>query len=124
MGFRQGAYACVWETKAGSGNWTDVRLSISKKNRDGDYETDFSGFVRFIGDAHKEADCLCEKTRIKIGECEVTNRYDKEKKVTYTNYAVFSFEYADGSGSAAGGSASGDGFANVPDVDEEDLPFN
>ena len=121
MGFRNGAYATVWETKPGKGNWTDVKLSTSRKNRDGDYETDFSGYVRFIGDAHKEAEYLAEKTRIKLGECDVTNSYDKEKKVTYTNYAVFSFEYADGSGSAAGDSQ---GFANVPDVDEEDLPFN
>ena len=33
MGFRIGAYATVWEIKDGSGNWTDVKLSISKKNR-------------------------------------------------------------------------------------------
>ena len=39
MGFRIGAYATVWEIKDGSGNWTDVKLSISKKNRyTGEYE--------------------------------------------------------------------------------------
>ena len=124
MGFRQGSYATVWEIKAGKGNWTEVKLSTRKKNRDGDYETDFSGYVRFIGDAHKEAEYLSEKSRIKLGECDVTNSYDKEKKVTYTNFAVFSFELADGNG-AAGSSASGDGFMNVPNgIDEEDLPFN
>lgn len=120
MGFRTGAYATVWETKPGNGNWTDVRLSISRKNRDGEYETDFSGFVRFIGDAHAGAAYLGEKSRIKIGECDVTNRYDREKKVTYTNFAVFSFDVAD-SRNEAPAASSGDGFMEVPDDDE--LPF-
>lgn len=125
MGFRNGAYATVWETKPGNGNWTDVRLSISRKNRDGEYETDFSGFVRFIGDAHTGAAHLGEKSRIKIGECDVTNRYDKEKKVTYTNFAVFSFEDADGNNAATQPPAStdGDGFMNIPDGIDEELPF-
>lgn len=125
MGFRNGAYATVWETKPGNGNWTDVRLSISRKNRDGEYETDFSGFVRFIGDAHTGAAYLGEKSRIKIGECDVTNRYDKEKKVTYTNFAVFSFEDADGGNAATQPPASTDenGFMNIPDGIDEELPF-
>lgn len=125
MGFRNGAYATVWETKLGNGNWTDVRLSISRKNKDGEYETDFSGFVRFIGDAHAGAAYLGEKSRIKIGECDVTNRYDKEKKVTYTNFAVFSFEDADGNNAATQPPAStdGDGFMNIPDGIDEELPF-
>lgn len=125
MGFRNGAYATVWETKPGNGNWTDVRLSISRKNRDGEYETDFSGFIRFIGDAHTGASYLGEKSRIKIGECDVTNRYDKEKKVTYTNFAVFSFEDADGGNAVTQPPASTDenGFMNIPDGIDEELPF-
>lgn len=125
MGFRNGAYATVWETKPGSGNWTDVRISISRKNRNGEYETDFSGFVRFIGDAHTGAAYLVERSRIKIGECDVTNRYDKEKKVTYTNFAVFSFEDADGNNTATTPptSTDGDGFMNIPDGIDDELPF-
>ena len=126
MGFRNGAYATVWEVQNGSGNWIDVKLSTSKKNRQsGEYETDFNGFVRFIGDAASKAAYLGEKSRIKIGECDVTNHYSKEKGMTYTNYAVFSFEEADGGSSSGGGSqqSSGDGFMNYPD-DDEGLPFN
>ena len=83
MGFRKDSYATVWEVKKGNGNYSDVRLSTSKKNKQTDeYVTDFSGFVRFVGTAHQNAGALKEKDRIKIGDCEVTNSYDKEKKVT------------------------------------------
>lgn len=128
MGFRTGAYAVVWEVKAGKGNYTDVRLSVSKKNKQTDqYETDFSGFVRFIGTAHQNASGLKEKDRIKIGDCEVTNTYDKEKKVTYTNFAVFSFENANGNNTNANqtqNNANSNGFMNIPDGIEEELPFS
>lgn len=128
MGFRNGAYATIWEVKQGKGNYTDVRLSISKKNKQTEqYETDFSGFVRFIGTAHQKASSLKEKDRIKLGDCEVTNSYDKEKKVTYTNFAVFSFEDINGSNSSASSNSqskqSNDGFINIPDGLDEELPF-
>lgn len=125
MGFRTGAYAVVWETKKGNGNFTDARISISKKNRQTEqYETDFSGFVRLVGGAHQKATSLTEKDRIKLGDCEVTNRYDKEKKVTYTNFAVFDFEMANGGQqSPQQTQPSVAGFENIPsDVDCE-LPF-
>lgn len=121
MGFRKDGFATVWQVKQGNGNYTDVRISTSKKNKQTDqYETDFSGFVRFVGDAHKNASGLKEKDRIKIGDCEVTNSYDKEKKVTYTNYAVFGFEMADGSVPKTNNDA---GFKPIPDGIDEELPF-
>lgn len=124
MGFRNGAYATIWEVKAGKGNYSDVRLSISKKNKQTDqYETDFSGFVRFIGTAHQNAGSLKEKDRVKIGDCEVTNSYDKEKKVTYTNFAVFSFEDANGNSSTQT-KPTDTSFVNVDNaIEDEELPF-
>lgn len=124
MGFRNGAYATIWEVKAGKGNYSDVRLSISKKNKQTDqYETDFSGFVRFIGTAHQNAGNLKEKDRIKIGDCEATNSYDKEKKVTYTNFAVFSFEDANGNNTTQT-KPSDTSFVNVDNaIEDEELPF-
>lgn len=122
MGFRTGAYATVWEVKQGKGNYSDVRMSTSKKNKQTDqYETDFSGFVRFIGTAHQNASNLKERDRIKIGDCEVTNHYDKEKKITYTNYAVFSFENANNGGEQV--SQKTTEFLEIPDNAEEELPF-
>ena len=120
----------MWEVKKGNGNYTDVRLSISKKNKQTDqYETDFSGFVRFVGTAHQNAGSLKEKDRIKIGDCEVTNSYNKEKNVTYTNFAIFTFEAGNGNGGSASAAQKApaknkDDFMSVPDGIDEELPFN
>lgn len=127
MGFRAGAYASVWEVKGGKGNYTDVRISTSKKKNDA-YETDFSGWVRFIGTAHQKANSLKARDRIKISDCEVTNSYNKEKDVTYTNFAVFTFENANGNpnqnGSTQNNVQNSNEFMNIPTGLEEELPFN
>lgn len=94
MGFRSNTYATVWDVNPVSETMTKIRLSTSKKDkRSGEYETDFSGFVSFVGAATaKNAAHLKEKDRIKLGDVDVTTKYDKENKVTYTNYTVFNFE--------------------------------
>ena len=102
MGFRSGSYAAVFNVKKGSGNFYDVNITTSKKDRNtGTYNTDFRGFARFVG---KAADVISKYNgkngvpvcRIKLGDVEVTNSYNKEKNVTYTNYVVFTCEIADG----------------------------
>lgn len=107
MGFRQNGFMTVWSVEPSkSGNTTRVRLSSSRRNKQTDqFEQDFSGFCTFIGDAHKLAKNLQERDRIKILECDVGTTYDKEKKVEYVNYKVFSFEMADGTSPAAAGAA-------------------
>ncbi len=94
MGFRTGAYAKVWEVTPMSETSTKLRISISKKNKaSGEYEQDFSGFVLCVGStAARNAARLNEGARIKIGDCDVSTKYDEQKKVTYTNYKMFSFE--------------------------------
>lgn len=84
MGFRTGAYAKVWEVTPMSDTSTKVRMSISRKNKQsGEYEQDFSGFVLAIGTAAaKKAAGLKEGNRIKLGDVDVTTKYDKEKKIT------------------------------------------
>lgn len=95
MGFRTGAYATIWSVED-QGNFTKVQLSTSRKNKETDkYETDFSGFVRFIATAHTLASGLNKMDRIKIGDCDVTTSYNKDTKVNYTNYALFSFDAID-----------------------------
>ena len=89
MGLKVGCIATVWQVEP-KGKYTKVRFSTSKKNKDTNaYETDFSGFANFVGQANVEAAKLKEKDRIKVEEFEVTTKYDAEKKVTYTNYSVF-----------------------------------
>lgn len=97
MGFRSGAWATVWEVKPISNTATDIRISISRKDKDsGEYVQDFSGFVRCIGTAAaSKAAKLQERDRIKLGDTDVSTNYNKEKGVTYTNFKMFSFELPD-----------------------------
>lgn len=117
MGFRENAYAKVWEVKP-SDRYTDARISISRK-RDGEYVQDFTGYVRLIGTAHSKAATLDEGDRIKITSCDVSNNYSKEKGITYYTCKVFDFENADGSKSAE---PTGEFFNVTGDIDAE-LPF-
>ena len=64
MGFRTDAYATVWEIQ-NKGNYHEARINIQKKNKStGEYEQDFSGFVRMIGTAHTLADDIQPRDRI------------------------------------------------------------
>lgn len=130
MGFRTGAYAKVWAVE-NKGNYSVVELSTSKKNKTtNEYETDFSGkFVRFIGTAHNQVQGMTKGTSIKLGNVEVTNSYNKETKTAYTNFLVFSFEATNGNNSSsiskpAPTQDKNDGFMNIPDGIDEELPFN
>lgn len=70
-----------------------MQLSTSKKSKDGlKYDTDFTGFCNLVGHAHNKAADLKEGDKIKIGDFEVTNSFNKEKKITYTNIAIFEYE--------------------------------
>ncbi len=96
MGFRYGAYMRIWELEPHE-KFTTARVSTSRKNKQtGDYEQDFSGFVTLIGAAHTEAAGMQPNCTVRIGNCEVTNRYDKEKQKSYTNFNVYSFKHDDG----------------------------
>jgi hypothetical protein len=94
MGFRTGSYAKVWSIDPKTDTSTLVRLSISRKDKQtNEYVQDFSGFVSFVGTvAAKKAACLKEGDRIKLVDVDVTNNYNKEKNITYTNFKCFSFE--------------------------------
>lgn len=121
MGFGQGNFAKVWKVEDGKGNYSVAQMSTSKKNKTtGEYETDWqNNFVRLVGTANDQAKSFKEKESVKIGRCDVTNNYDKEKKITYTNYVIFNFEDANTSG---GGDAKPKSIT-PPSVEDDDLPF-
>lgn len=132
MGFRTGSYATVWSVESVSDTRTKARISISRRNRQtGEYDTDFSGFIDFIGTAAaKKAMALKEKDRIRLGDVDVSNNYVKEKNITYVNYKVFSFETqaeidAGGSGNANASGYSGEPQSQVDsgEIDDSRLPF-
>ena len=108
--FSQGSYAYIWEIKQRADKYTDARISTSKKDKEsGEYHQDFGAFVRFVGNAHEKMARLSERDHFQIGKCGVENKYDKEKKATYTNYLVFDIETDD----------------HVPDVAavDDEIPF-
>lgn len=124
MGLRiSDTYAKIWNIDRKE-KYSVVELSVSKKNRTTDqYETDFSSkFVRFVGNAHQQLINMQGNERIKIKSGDVSNHYDKEKRVTYTNYVVFDFELADGS--QAKPQTDPDGFMTVPDGVSDEMPFD
>ena len=128
MGFRQDArFVKVWEVE-NKGNYHIVSLSTSKKNKDtNEYETDFSSkFVRFIGTAHTLASDLKKGDTIKIGSCEVTNKYDKDKNTTYTNYLVYSFEKEGDNNNSNNQSTPkiDNSLIDIPNNEDSELPFN
>ena len=125
MGFRTGAYAKVWEVKPFSDTSVKLRLSVSRKNKQtGEYEQDFSGYVNAVGTAAaKKAACLKEGDRIKLGDVDVTTKYAGEKKVTYTNFKLFSFELDGDSPATKSNNTEPQPSVDSGEVDDARLPF-
>ena len=124
MGFRNGAYATVWEVSQTTNNVTTCRISISRKNKNTqEYEQDFSGFVKFIGSAVADkALRLHPKDRIKLGDVDVSTFYSKEKGITYTDFKVFSFELQEG-GNHNAAPPPDESPVDSGEVDDSNLPF-
>lgn len=124
MGFRNGAYAKIWQVEPATETRTKVRLSVSRKNKmTGEYEQDFGGYVSFVGTAcASKAARLKEGDRIKLGDVDLQNKYDKEKNTTYFYPTVFSFEMADDA-NPSGGVARAQASVDSGELDDSDLPF-
>ena len=122
--FGNRSWVKIWKCEKGQGNYYVAQMSSSKKNSEGAYETDWNAMgVRLVGTAAKQAEKISDGDRRQIKECGVTNKYDKEKKVTYTNYVVFAFEDEAGDGSQQKAAKNSD-FVNVSEDSEDELPFN
>ena len=94
--FSVGSYAKIWEIKTIKEKYSDIRISTSVKDKTTEkYEQDFGSFVQMVGQAHQQVQYLSEGDRFKILKCGVTNKYDKEKKATYTDYVIFEIEAVD-----------------------------
>lgn len=91
MGLKANAFATVWETRERNGR-IEARMSTSYRNRETNaYITDWSEWMTLYGEAKRLTE-LPARSRIKIGDFDVTNKYDKDKQKMYTNYRLFSFE--------------------------------
>lgn len=126
MSFRNNAYATVWEVTPKTATITSARISTSRKDKETDkYETDFSGFVSFLGTAAaSKALSLKKEDRIKLLDVAVTSEYNKEQNKTYTNFKVFDFELATkGNSTQAPKTNSTEKEVDSGEVEAEDLPF-
>ena len=103
MGFKNGAYCTVWNTKTenkvvvAKEKYAEVNLTISKKKQDGTYETDFESRVRFIGKAFNKIKDLAleEKDKLKLTEVETTYKYNKEAQKPFWSFVCWDFETVD-----------------------------
>ena len=122
MGFRNNGYLTVWEVRTTKSNKvTMARVSSSRKDREtGDYETDFSGWVKFIGRTAEAALKLKQKDRIVAKSVEVQNRWDKEEQKEYTDFIIWEFDMAD---NFKGGNKQADGEPSNPIEEEDETPF-
>ena len=126
MGFRKGAYATIWEVKPISDKLVKARVSISRKNKETNtYEAEFEDYIVFSGSvAAKNAMGLHEKDRIQIGDCDVRNKYDHEKKVKYYNFMIFSFDIVNGGATIpAVDDTSPQPDVDSGEIDDSRLPF-
>ena len=130
MGFRNNAYATCWEVDRKSDKWTKIRINVSVKNKDGEYEEEFRGWVDCIGTAcAQKAAKLKERTRIKLLQTDVrTPKHTDGEGNTkyYTNYILTDFELADGSSSSdkTKPKPKQDSYEGENDQsDNDDLPF-
>ena len=117
MGFRTGAYASVFSVKRGNGNYYDVNITTSHKDRSsGNYVRDFGAFVRFAGDAANVVARFDGKSskdngnrplaRVRLGDVDTTNTYNAAKGITYTNHVVFTCEEVEGTSVGGGNYAA------------------
>lgn len=125
MGLRiSDTYAKLWNIDMKE-KYSVVELSVSRKNKDGKYETDFSyKFVRFVGTAHQKLQGMTGDERIKILSGDISNHYDKEKNTTYTNYVVFDFEVMSQKQQPEANNDASQGFVNIPNGIDNEIPFN
>lgn len=126
--FSTGSYTHIWKLED-KGNYHVAQMSTSKKNNEtGEYEKDWSdNFVRLVGTAHNQAKTLDISKNVRIGRCGVSNNYNKEKNITYTNYVIFNFEdenSSSGNGGNQKSQKSKDDFMDVSAaIDDDELPF-
>lgn len=126
MGFHTNCYAKVWEVKP-QAKYSDVKLTVSRKQADGTYKQEFGEYVRFVGSAHEKIQGVKIPKGglyVQILGTDCQSNYVKDKGVTYYNFAVFDFEDASG-GYSAKQATPATKVENVvdDDIDDNDLPF-
>ena len=119
--FANNNYAKVWKIyppDKKEQKYTLVQMSTSRKQKDGSYNTDFSGYVRLVGKAFDKSKELEAQDSIKILNCGVSTSYDKKNGKNYETFIVFDFEFGNKKKQEV---VDGDDFMTLPD--DAKLPF-
>lgn len=121
MGFGVNSYAKIKEVKEQQENYTVCKISIIKKTKES-HTTVFMGYVKFIGNAHKQRPMADQK--IKITSCDVTNCYVKDEVLCFNKqpqYVIFGYELQEdgNNGTTAASIESAYELLN----DNSDIPF-
>lgn len=66
---------------------------------------------------------LSKGARIKLGDVDVTTKYDADKKITYTNYKAFGFEEDGGSSGGGAKKAPDEKEVDGGEPEDRELPF-
>jgi len=109
-------YVKVWKVED-KGNYAKGQVSSSTKNQNGEYENS-TWFPMFTKGCRDKALALGEGASIEITKGGFTNKYDKDKKVTYYNLLIFDFEEMGNSGGSKPAKKEVDN-----DFDDDDIPF-
>jgi len=141
MGFRANTFAKIWKIQPLSDTSTKLQISISRKDkRTDEYVKEFSDFVVCVGSAcASKAAKLHEGDTIKLGDVDVTSKWNAEQRRNYIDFKVFNFltddEARNGEAAPASSgksqaskakkqSALDEGIeANPIDCEDGDLPF-
>ncbi len=115
----------VWSTERKTDTLTSGRVTVSRRDKtSGEFVQEFSGYVAFIGTAcAAKALGLKPKQRVRLGDVDVTRRYDKEAGREYVNFNIYSFEPADESDGGPGGGGVSRRPVDHGEPENADLPF-
>lgn len=100
MFYIKDTYAKVWKTMRVKEKYTDLNISTSEKDQDGNY-INYNWFIRCLGAAHNKAKKIEDGTRIKILKGKIINENRQDKDGNWLPYGagitilVFDFEIAD-----------------------------
>ena len=124
--FANNNYAKVWKIyppQKKDQKFTLVQMSTSQKDKkSGEYNTDFSGYVRLISKAFEKSKELEAKDSIKIVKCGVTTSYNKQENKSYETFLIFDFDFANDKKEKEAEKGV-DEFMSMDDIENVKLPF-
>ena len=130
MAFKNGCYATLWNIEKDKDGvvaiydrYAEIFITTSRKNREGKYETDFSGRVRCLGNAFETIKQLSLKQQDKLRLMDVECSQNKVKDKIYNNYVCWEIETTQSKVSKPKETqvvGEAPVFANI---DDDDLPF-